>query len=88
MSVGHVARELEAAGIPTVIIAATVFRPRLEAMALPRLVLTPFPMGRPLGAPHNIAGQYKTLQTALNLLETAQGNGTVALVDHGYFREA
>lgn len=87
MSVGHVARELEAAGIPTVIIATKAFRPRLEAMSLPRLVLTPYPMGRPLGAPHNAVGQRETLLAALGLLETAVSNSAIIELDHPYFSE-
>lgn len=75
---------LEEAGVPTVIIACAAFRPRLEAMALPRLVLTPFPMGRPVGAPGDVAGQRKTLLTALDLLASAREGRMVAQLDHPY----
>ena len=84
MSVGHIARSLEEVGIPTVIIAAKAFRPRLEAMTPPRLVLTPYPMGRPLGAAHDAAGQRTTLLAALDLLETASAAGTIIELDHPY----
>ena len=84
MSVGHIARAFEESGIPTVIIATKAFRPRLEVMSLPRLVLTPHPMGRPLGAPNNAAGQKQTLLTALELLETATKNSTIIELDHPY----
>ena len=84
MSVGHIARAFEENGIPTVIIAAKAFRPRLEVMSLPRLVLTPYPMGRPLGAPNNGTGQRQTLLAALDLLETAKENGAIMEVDHPY----
>ncbi len=77
MSVGHVARLLEQAGIPTVIIAARPFRPRLEGMQLPRLLLTPHLLGRPVGAPGDKAGQRKTVLAALELLEKAEGGGTI-----------
>lgn len=77
MSVGHVARLLEEAGLPTVVIASAVFRDRLEAMSLPRLVLTPHLMGRPLGTPGDVARQRLTLLTALELLERAQQGKSV-----------
>lgn len=84
MSVGHIARAFEEAGIPTVIIAAAAFRPRMEPMTLPRLVLTPYPMGRPLGAPHDVTGQRTTLLAALDLLASATEAGTIVELDHPY----
>ena len=77
MSVGHVARLLEAAGIATVIIAARAFRPRLKNMTLPRVLITPHLMGRPLGAPGARVKQRKVILAALDLLESAQQVGTV-----------
>ena len=77
MSVGHVARLLEAAGIATVIVAAAAFRPRMECMALPRLLLTPHLMGRPLGLVGDAAGQRRVLEAAFELLERAKVGGTV-----------
>ena len=74
---GHIARVFEAAGIPTVIIASRVFRPTLENMTLPRVVLTPHPMGRPLGAPGDKVRQREVILAALDLLENAQEMGTV-----------
>lgn len=84
MSVGHIARSFEEAGIPTVIIATKAFRPRLEAMTVPRLVLTPYPMGRPLGAAHDVKGQRTTLVAALHLLETASTAGAIIELEHPY----
>ena len=84
MSVGHIARLLEEAGIATVIIATKAFRPRLEAMTLPRLILTPYPMGRPLGAPHDVAGQRNTLRAALDLLDNATAGDTIIELNHPY----
>ena len=81
---GHIARAVEAAGIPTVIIATVAFRPRLEAMTPPRVLLTPFPMGRPLGAPHAEEQQIAVLKGALDLLETAQAPGTIVAWDGPY----
>lgn len=77
MSVGHLARLLETAGIATVIVAAQAFRPRMEIMALPRLLLTPHLMGRPLGLAGDAEGQRAVLEAAFILLETATTGGTV-----------
>ena len=82
MSVGHIARQLEEAGIPTVIITAAPFQDRLEAMSPPRLVVTPYPMGRPLGLPHRADQQRAVLLSALNLLQDANGNGAVSTVSN------
>lgn len=70
--------------MPSVIIATQAFRPRIEAMQAPRLVLTPYPMGRPLGAAGNRAGQLKTLRAALQLLENATAGNTITELDHPY----
>jgi len=75
--VGHLARLLEAAGIPTVIIASRAFRPRLEAMTLPRLLLTPHLMGRPLGPAGDTARQRAVIIAAFELLEKAEQSGTI-----------
>ena len=71
MSVGHVTRLFEEGGLPTVIIAAAPFRGRLAAMSPPRLLLTPQPMGRVVGPPHDAAYQRAVLEAALDLLEGA-----------------
>lgn len=77
MSVGHVARFLEEAGISTVIIAVKAFAFRMGKMTVPRLVKTPHPMGRPLGAPGDKARQRDCILAALKLLEDAKQGGTV-----------
>lgn len=84
MSVGHVARGLEVAGIPTVTIAVAAFATKLAAMQPPRLLLTPFPMGRPLGAPHDSERQRDVLQTGLKLLETAVTAPTIVHYPHPF----
>lgn len=84
MSVGHIARLLEEDGISTVIIATEAFRARLEAMTVPRLVTTPYPMGRPLGAPHDMAGQQRTLLAALDLLASATQAGSSVALTHPF----
>lgn len=77
MSVGHVARAFEEAGIATVTIQVGAFRHHAERMRLPRVVVTRHLMGRPLGAPHDVARQRQVLRTALNLLEEAREGGTI-----------
>ena len=84
MSVGHLARLFETAGIATVIVAVAAFRPRLTAMSVPRLLVTPHPMGRPLGAPGDRNRQMAIIRSALALLETATGGGTVLKAAGGY----
>jgi hypothetical protein len=71
VSVGHVARALEAVGIATVCIYVEAFRHRAVALEVPRALVTPFPMGRNLGAPGNQAQQLRVLRAALGLLERA-----------------
>lgn len=81
---GHVARLLEADGIPTVVIAVKAFLLRLEPMKIPRLVITNHPMGRPLGAPGDRERQRAVLVAALNLLETATGGNTTVEFSEPY----
>jgi D-proline reductase (dithiol) PrdB len=76
--VGHIARLLEESGIATVVIGSSIFRGRLEAMRLPRTLLTHHPMGRPLGAPGDRATQRNVLLAALELLNTATEGGRIA----------
>ena len=68
---------MEDAGIPTVIIAARAFRDHLAKMTLPRVVTTPYPMGRPLGAPGDNQSQRKSILSALDLLNSAGQAGTI-----------
>jgi hypothetical protein len=75
--VGHIARLLEEAGIPTVVIGTRAFRDRLSAMRLPRTVITPHLMGRSLGAPGDAKTQRSVILVALDLLENAVGPGTI-----------
>jgi hypothetical protein len=77
MSVGHIARLLEAAGTPTVIVAVQSFRKRLEMMTVPRALLTPHLMGRPIGRPGAREQQQRVLQAALQMLETVDQGGTI-----------
>ena len=66
-------------------VAVRAFERRLRALALPRLVLTPFPLGRVLGLPEDAQAQRRTLTAALKLLESAEGGGSEVELDWGYF---
>ncbi len=76
MSVGHVARLFEAAGIATVIIAIKAFQERLAAMTPPRVVITPHLLGRPLSMSGDNERQRKVILAALELLKNAEQAGT------------
>ena len=82
---------MEEAGISTVIIAARAFRDSLAKMTLPRVVTTPYPMGRPLGAPGDHQTQRASILSALDLLESATQVGTILDLTGSYapgrFRE-
>jgi len=84
VSVGHVARAFEEAGIPSVVIMSKVFKDRTAAMNPARILLTPHPMGRPLSAPFDVEKQREVLKAGLNLLETATDGGTVVEYDQPY----
>ena len=84
MSVGHIARLLETAGIPTVIIGIQAFRQSLAAMTPPRALITPHPMGRTIGAPGDRKRQRQVVLAALDLLETAEQAGTIVEAPGSY----
>lgn len=84
VSVGHIARLMEAGGIPTVVVGVKAFRDRLAAMRVPRAVITPHPMGRTLGAPGDHETQKKVILAALDLLVNATGPGTFVDFPNGY----
>ena len=80
MSVGHIARAFESAGIPTVAFGVQAFKSRMIPMRVPRLVLTPELMGKTLGMPNDVLTQRRYLEMGLNLLEVAaEGNTRVEL---------
>lgn len=68
---------MEAGGIPTIVVGVKAFRDRLAAMRLPRTVLTPYPMGRTLGAPGDRETQRKVILAALDLLESTADPGVI-----------
>jgi hypothetical protein len=71
VTVGHVARAIEAVGIPTVCVYIEAFRPDAELLKPARTLITPHLMGRPLGLPHQVERQRTVIRAALRLLETA-----------------
>ena len=64
-----VARHLEAAGIPTVVIGSA--RDIVEQCGVPRFLFVDFPLGNPCGKPWNTAMQFDIAGGALDLLENA-----------------
>jgi D-proline reductase (dithiol) PrdB len=67
--VGQVQRVLEAKGIPTV--SLSMIPDLTRAAGVPRLAGIAYPMGRPLGRPHDADGQRAVLRAMLGLLATA-----------------
>lgn len=76
---GHLARLIEEAGIPTAAVYVRAFAHVAEAMRMPRVVVTRHPVGRTLGAPHDVQRQREVLESALELLETARSPALVEL---------
>ena len=68
------ARQLETAGIPTVIMGAA--RDIVEHAGVPRFLFIDFPLGNAAGKPHDMASQAATLGLALHVLETASAPRT------------
>ena len=71
---GLVQRVLEARGIPTV--ALSMIPDLTSAVGVPRLAGIGYPMGRPLGRPHDADGQRAVLRGTLEVLAAAQGPDT------------
>ena len=69
-----VARHLEAAGIPTVILGAA--KDIVETVGVPRFAFSDVPLGNSAGLPNDPASQRTVLETALNVLEAAPGPRT------------
>jgi hypothetical protein len=81
VSVGHVARIFESAGISTVTVGVRAYKSRMVPMNIPRLVLTPELMGKTFGRPNDSDTQTKYLQIALDLLENATEGGAVVEIE-------
>ena len=71
---GLVQRVIEASGIPTV--AISMIPDLTRAVGVPRLAGISYPMGRPLGRPHDADGQRAVLRATLELLASASGPDT------------
>jgi D-proline reductase (dithiol) PrdB len=84
-TVGLLARELEAAGISTILIG--VSPEAVEKVAPPRALLLRFPLGHVLGEPGNRVQQLTILQDALAVLETAQAPDTIVTSPYRWRRE-
>jgi glycine/betaine/sarcosine/D-proline reductase family selenoprotein B len=69
-----VARQLEAAGIPTVVMGSA--KDIVEHAGTPRFLFSDFPLGNSAGKPNDPSSQAFTLELALRLLETAPGANT------------
>jgi D-proline reductase (dithiol) PrdB len=69
-----VARHLEAAGIPTVLLACA--KDIVEHCGVPRVMFSDFPLGNAAGKPNDPNSQFATLELALRTLECAPGART------------
>lgn len=65
---------IEASGIPTV--SLSMIPDLTRAVGAPRLAGISYPMGRPLGQPHDAVGQGAVLHSLLDVLAAAQGPDT------------
>ena len=66
-TVGLIAAAVERVGISTVSI--SLLRQVTEVIRPPRALFVPYPLGYPLGAPHNSALQHQIIAAALSLLK-------------------
>ena len=73
---GLVARVIEEAGIPTVLVSTG--RDLTFQVRPPRSVFVNFPMGNPFGRPEDHEQQKRILLDALHLVETADTGGVLA----------
>ena len=71
VSVGHVGRAIEDAGIATTAVYVRAFRHVIDEMQLPRAVVTDHPMGRPLGPAGDRRRQRAVVESALALIDSA-----------------
>jgi hypothetical protein len=74
MNVPVLARWIEAAGIPTVVV--TMMPALAEEKRAPRIVGVEFPYGHAFGMPHDKAMQRSVLELALRVLSGAAAFGT------------
>lgn len=79
MTVSHVARAIEAIGIPTVTIYIEAFLPDAQILKPARALVTANLMGRPLGLPHQREQQIAVIHAALEMLQTADHAPTLKM---------
>jgi hypothetical protein len=72
VSVGHVQRAIESAGIPTVGVYIGAFAHVPRQMSVARALITPHPLGRPLGAPGDTERQLAVVEAALDLFDATE----------------
>jgi hypothetical protein len=72
--VSLVARHIEAAGLPTVIMGCA--KDIVERCGVPRFLFSDFPLGNSAGRPFDKVSQAETLELALRVLESAPGPRT------------
>ena len=70
-----VARHLEENGLPTVVFSNA--RDITESAFTPRALFTNYPLGNPIGRPHDAADQRAGLLAGLQILETVTAAGTI-----------
>ncbi len=68
----------------TVAVYVEAFSHYAEAMRLPRTVVTPHPVGRPLGPPRDATRQREVIEAALRLVDSGQGPGVIERVGGTY----
>jgi hypothetical protein len=73
------ARRIEAAGIPTVVV--TMMPDIADALGAPRVVGVEFPFGHSFGMPHDDATHRHVLESALTVLAGAAQPGTRVDID-------
>jgi D-proline reductase (dithiol) PrdA len=79
-------RAIEAAGIPTVLVAAL---PTIAAqLGSPRVAAPDTPMGATMGGPDDPAQQSRILRASLRLLETAEAPGQIVHLAETYRTES
>ena len=71
VSVGHVGRAIEEAGIATTAVYVRAFGHVVDEMKLPRVLITNHPMGRPLGPVGDRQRQRAVVASALSLIDSA-----------------
>lgn len=84
MSVGHIARIFESAGIPTITFGVQAFKSKMLPMRIPRLVITPELMGKTLGMPNDVTTHRRYLEIGLDLLENASDGNTFVELERNH----